>query len=98
MTHGGRTLSYGELWEQILALSGAYRALDIRPGDRVVCQLPTSPEHIIAAGAAWACGAIHVGAHKDLTGPELAAWSDARRPPSSCSLSLIHISEPTRPY
>ena len=73
MTHGGRTLSYGELWEQILALSGAYRALDIRPGDRVVCQLPTSPEHIIAAGAAWACGAIHVGAHKDLTGPELAA-------------------------
>lgn len=73
MTHRARTLSYGELWEQILALSGAYRALGIRPGERVVCQLPTSPEHIVAAGAAWACGAIHVGAHKELTGPELAA-------------------------
>jgi acyl-CoA synthetase (AMP-forming)/AMP-acid ligase II len=38
-----------------------------------LCQLPVSPEHVIAVGAAWACGAIHVGADKDLTGPELSA-------------------------
>ena len=81
MTYRGRTLSYGELWDQIQALSGAYRSLGVQAGDRIICQLPTSPEHLIAACAAWACGAIHVGAHKDLTGTELAALAgrvDAR--------------------
>ncbi len=73
LTHRGRTLTYSELWERILALAWSYRALGIRPGDRVLCQLPVCPEHVIAIGAAWACGAIHVGADKDLTGPELSA-------------------------
>ncbi|MDQ3645280.1 MAG: acyl--CoA ligase [Actinomycetota bacterium] len=73
VTHRGRTLTYAELWQRILALARAYRSLGIRPGDRVVCQLPACPEHIIAVNAAWACGAIHVGASKDLTGHELAA-------------------------
>ena len=73
LTHRGRTLTYAELWERILALSWSYRALGIRPGDRILCQLPVCPEHLIALGAAWACGAIHVGVHWDLTGPELSA-------------------------
>jgi acyl-CoA synthetase (AMP-forming)/AMP-acid ligase II len=73
VTHRGHTLTYAELWERILALAWAYRSLGIGPGDRVVCQLPVCPEHIIALNSAWACGAIHVGAPKDLTGPELAA-------------------------
>ncbi|HWC87133.1 MAG TPA: class I adenylate-forming enzyme family protein [Solirubrobacteraceae bacterium] len=73
LTHRGRTLTFAQLWERILALSWSYRSLGIRPGDRVLCQLPVSPEHVIAVGAAWACGAIHVGADKDLTGPELSA-------------------------
>lgn len=73
LTHRGRTLTYAELWEQILALSWSLQALGIRPGDRVLCQLPVSRGHVIAVGAAWACGAIHVGADKDLTGPELSA-------------------------
>ncbi|MFN2539867.1 MAG: class I adenylate-forming enzyme family protein, partial [Mycobacteriales bacterium] len=65
-------MSYGELWERIVRLAWAYRSLGIEPGDRVVCQLPTCPEHFITLVAAWACGAIHVGAHRDSTGPELA--------------------------
>jgi acyl-CoA synthetase (AMP-forming)/AMP-acid ligase II len=73
VSHRGRTLTYAALWERILALSWSYHALGIRPGDRVLCQLPLSSEHLIAIGAAWACGAIHVGAHRDLTGPELSA-------------------------
>lgn len=73
LTHDGRTLTYGQVWEQVTALAAAYRALGVRPGDRVVCQLPVVPEHVVAAAAAWACGAIHVGADKDLTGVELAA-------------------------
>lgn len=71
LTHRGQALTYGQLWERVSSLAAAYRSLGIRPGDRVVCQLPTSPEHLIAVNAAWACGAVHVGAHKDLTGLEL---------------------------
>jgi acyl-CoA synthetase (AMP-forming)/AMP-acid ligase II len=73
VTHHDRTLTYSELFERILALSSAYRSLGIRPGDRVVCQLPLCPEHLVAVGAAWRCGAIHVGAHRDLTEAELTA-------------------------
>lgn len=73
LTHRGCTLTYAGLWARVLALSWSYRALGIRPGDRVLCQLPISAEHVVAIGAAWACGAIHVGADKDLTGPELSA-------------------------
>jgi len=73
LTHRGQTLTYAELWERILAAAWAYRSLGIGPAERVICQLPTCPEHVIAVNAAWACGAIHVGAPKDLTGPELAA-------------------------
>lgn len=47
--------------------------MGIQAGDRIVTQLPDCPEHLVAIGAAWACGAIHVGADHDLTGEEL-AW------------------------
>ncbi|MDQ3932237.1 MAG: acyl--CoA ligase [Actinomycetota bacterium] len=73
VVHNGRRLSYAELWQRVNGLAATYHALGIRPGDRIVSQLPTCPEHLIAIHAAWACGAIHVGADKDLTGPELTA-------------------------
>ncbi len=73
VVHRDNALTYAELWERIVSLADNYRALGIRPGDRIVSQLPTCPEHLIALNAAWACGAIHVGADKDLTGPELTA-------------------------
>ena len=68
--HGG-TLSYGELHTRIDALAGAYRRLDLGRGDRVVCQVGNRPEHLIAAAAAWAVSAIHVGADHALTDREL---------------------------
>ena len=73
ITYRGRTLTYAELRERVVALAWSYHVLGIEPGDRILCQLPVSPEHVIAVAAAWACGAIHVGADKDLTGPELSA-------------------------
>lgn len=73
LTHRGMTLTYEALWKKVVGLAGAYRRLGVHPGDRVVCQLPTSAEHLIAMNAAWAAGAVYGGADSDLTGPEL-SW------------------------
>ncbi|HEX3623495.1 MAG TPA: AMP-binding protein, partial [Acidimicrobiales bacterium] len=71
MTFGATTLTYGDLGRRTARLAAAYRHLGIGPGDRVLCQLPNSPEHLIALNAAWAVGAIHVGTDNDVTGREL---------------------------
>ncbi|HET7232884.1 MAG TPA: class I adenylate-forming enzyme family protein [Longimicrobium sp.] len=67
----GRHTTYGELGRQVDALAAAYRRMEIARGDRVVCQLSNRPEHLVAAFAAWRCGAVHVGAHPQLTAREL---------------------------
>lgn len=76
VTFHGDTLTYAQLWQRVGALTAAYRRLGIGPGNRVVCQLPTCPELLIAANAAWGCQAVHVGVDKDLTGTELAAVAE----------------------
>jgi acyl-CoA synthetase (AMP-forming)/AMP-acid ligase II len=76
ITFRGRTITYAELWQQVSSLAGAYHHLGVRRGDRIVCQLPNSPEQILAVAAAWLVGAIHVGTDNDLTGPELAGLVD----------------------
>lgn len=73
VTFDGLTTTYAELGLGVARLAAAYRRLGIGPGDRIVCQLPNSPEHLMAINAAWAVGAIHVGTDNDLTGREL-AW------------------------
>ena len=70
----GSKMTYAQLGKAITTLASAYRRLGVGRGDRVVCQLPNGPEHIVAAGAAWACAAIHVGAAQRLTGPELSEF------------------------
>lgn len=72
VTAGERTLSYADLGRQAAALAGGYRQLGLQPGQRIVCQLPTGPEFLVALTAAWAIGAVHVGAPHDATGAELA--------------------------
>ena len=73
ITFEGTTMTYAELGRGVARLAAAYRRLGIRPGDRILCQLPNSPEHVMALNAAWAIGAVHVGTDNDLTGREL-AW------------------------
>jgi len=82
VTYGSRMLTYGQLWQAVRTLAGALAELGLRPGERVVAQLPTRPEHVIVASAVWACGAVYVGAPKDLTPPELASLV-ARTDPSA---------------
>ncbi len=81
-----QTITYGQLWEAVRTLATALAGLGVRTGDRVVCQLPTRPEHVIVANAVWACGAVHVGAHKDLTPTELASLVTRTEP----SAVIVH--------
>lgn len=69
-------MSYAELWQRISRLAAAYGEFGVAPGDRVVCQLPNGIEHVVALGAAWAAGAIHVGTDNDLTPDELTGLLD----------------------
>src|SRR5205823_4564860 len=71
LTFGRRSLTYAELRSAVIALARAYRQLGIERGDRVVCSVSNRPEYIVALGAAWACGALHVGADYQLTASEL---------------------------
>ncbi|MGH9280101.1 MAG: class I adenylate-forming enzyme family protein, partial [Acidimicrobiales bacterium] len=71
VTAAGTTITYADVGRRVARLAAAYRDMRIRPGDRILCQLPNSIEHVVALNAAWAVGAIHVGTDNDLTGPEL---------------------------
>jgi acyl-CoA synthetase (AMP-forming)/AMP-acid ligase II len=92
LTHGALTLTYSELWERVLALAWSYRELGIGPGERILCQLPPCPEHLISIGAAWACGAVHVGAHPELTGAELSTLVSR-----TGARALVYAPAPTAP-
>lgn len=71
ITFRGTTITYQALWDRMTALASAYEQLGVGHGDRILCQLRNSPEHVIAIGAAWLRGAVHVGTDNDLTGAEL---------------------------
>src|SRR5213079_339804 len=69
---GGKDLSYAELGDAVERLSQNWRRLGVGRGDRIVCQLANRPEYLVALGAAWASGAVHVGVDSEATAPELA--------------------------
>ncbi|NLG20465.1 MAG: acetate--CoA ligase [Actinomycetales bacterium] len=54
-----RSLTYGELHEQVLALTRALRSLGLGPGDRVGLHLGWLPETVVAMFACARIGAVH---------------------------------------
>jgi acyl-CoA synthetase (AMP-forming)/AMP-acid ligase II len=64
-------MTYAEVGKGITTLADAYRCLGVSPGDRVLCSVSNRPEKVIALGAAWACGAVHVGVDYQFTSSEL---------------------------
>lgn len=71
LVDGDRVVTYEAVGRATSELAHVYRALGVQHGDRVVCALPTCPEVLIAAAAAWLCGAIHVAADAQLTTREV---------------------------
>jgi long-chain acyl-CoA synthetase len=54
----GRTVSWGELDRLSSACAAAFRALGVKPGDRVALLLPNCPQFFIAEFGAWKIGAV----------------------------------------
>ncbi len=54
-----RTVTYGELHREVVALAGALRALGVTKGDRVILDLGLVPEAAIAMLACARIGAVH---------------------------------------
>lgn len=80
LTGGGHSFTYAQLGDAVEGLSGGWRRLGVGRGDRIVCQLSNRAEHVIAIGAAWASGAVHVGVDHEATAPELAHAVALTRP------------------
>jgi acyl-CoA synthetase (AMP-forming)/AMP-acid ligase II len=73
LKHGAVEVTYGELGSAILRLADVYHSIGIRRLDRIACSVSNRPEQIIALGAAWACGALHVGLDYQFTPAEISS-------------------------
>ncbi len=103
---GDRRIRYAELEALVGGLVASYPTLGVGRGDRVVCSMSNRPELIVALGAAWVGGAIHVGVDYMSTPAELSAVIDltgARaliyEPPaqSAAPLALLHALRQAHP-
>ena len=80
VTANGATLTYREMRDAVARRAEAYRFAGIRPHDCVIVSIANSPEYLIAAAAAWECGAVHVGSDAESTPAELSYLIDLTRP------------------
>jgi acyl-CoA synthetase (AMP-forming)/AMP-acid ligase II len=69
---GGRTLSYGELWDGATRVAGGLREAGIERGDRVAIRLPNGADWVLAFFGAQLCGAVVVPVNTRFTDDEVA--------------------------
>lgn len=69
----GKSLTYGELDEQVRRAAAGLRAFGVRPGDRVALVMPNCPQHVIAFWAVLKLGASVVEHNPLYTTHELTA-------------------------
>ena len=55
----GRSLTYGELYREVVAMANVLKALGVNKGDRVTLYLPMIPEAAVAMLACARIGAVH---------------------------------------
>jgi len=93
-----RRFSYAELCDEVARAAGAFAALGVGRGDRVIVYLPMIPEAVVTMLACARLGAVHSVVFGGFAPGELAARIDDARPKlvvsASCGI------EPTRlvPY
>ena len=69
---GGRSLSYGELWERALRVAGGLRGAGVQRGDRVAIRMPNGIEWVLAFFGAELVGAVVVPINTRFTDDEAA--------------------------
>jgi acetyl-CoA synthetase len=55
----GRSITYGELYRQVVAMANSLKALGVAKGDRVTIYMPMIPEAAVALLACARIGAVH---------------------------------------
>jgi acyl-CoA synthetase (AMP-forming)/AMP-acid ligase II len=73
---GGRPVSFTELLDTVRATAAGYRALGLRPGDRLVLWAPNSIDWVVAGLAVSYAGGTLVPANSRYTGHEVADLVD----------------------
>jgi long-chain acyl-CoA synthetase len=69
---GGRSLSYGELWERALRVAGGLRGAGVESGDRVAIRLGNGLEWVLAFFGSQLLGAVVVPINTRFTEDEVA--------------------------
>ena len=94
LTGTQRSLTYGELLDEVATFAGVLNSLGVEQGDRVVIYMPMIPQTVIAMLACARIGAVHSVVFGGFAPAELSARIDDARPrvilTASCGI------EPTR--
>ncbi len=80
VTETQQTFTYSELLDSTARAAGAFRALGVDRGDRVLIYMPMIPEAVIAMLACARIGAVHSVVFGGFAAPELASRIDAATP------------------
>ena len=94
VTGSQRTISYGELLDQVALFAGALADNGVRQGDRVIIYMPMIPEAVVAVLACARIGAVHSVVFGGFAPNELATRIDDATPTAIVSASCGI--EPTR--
>ena len=97
VTGAVRTLTYGELRDEVAAFAGVLRGLGVDRGDRVVIYMPMVPEAVVAMLACARLGAVHSVVFGGFAPHELAVRIDDARPAvvvsASCGIEVNRVIE-----
>ena len=80
VTETQQTFTYSELLDSTARAAGAFRALGVERGDRVLIYMPMIPEAVIAMLACARIGAVHSVVFGGFAAPELASRIDDATP------------------
>ncbi|MGD0453906.1 MAG: AMP-binding protein [Solirubrobacteraceae bacterium] len=69
---GGRSVSYGELWQRAARVAGGLRQAGVQRGDRVALRLPNGIDWVLAFVGAQLLGAVVVPVNTRFTAEEVA--------------------------
>ena len=94
VTDSKRTITYGELRDQVALFAGALADNGVRQGDRVIIYMPMIPEAVVAVLACARIGAVHSVVFGGFAPNELATRIDDATPKAIVSASCGI--EPTR--